>query len=102
MSDHLVRLLYASMHITSGMPARGEELRTIRWGDTVSVPRNVLIYKGQIILIFSYNKANNNTNNSFYIVQSRPVLPSADTVAFSPEYPPYPQIRPCSYLPSSV
>jgi hypothetical protein len=69
-SDRLVRLLYAAIHMTSGMPARGEELRMIRWADTVTVQRNIFVYKGQIILIFAYNKANTNTNNSFFIVRS--------------------------------
>jgi hypothetical protein len=69
-SDSFVRLLYAAMHITSGMPARGEELRVLRWADTISVRRNIFIYKGKVILVFAYNKANTNTNNSFYIVRS--------------------------------
>lgn len=69
-SDSFVRLLYAAIHITYGMPARGEELQTIRWADTITVQRNIFVYKGQIILIFAYNKANTNTNNSFYIVRS--------------------------------
>jgi Chromo (CHRromatin Organisation MOdifier) domain len=68
--DRLVRFLYGAIHLTSGMPARSEELRMIRWADTASVPRNVFVYRGQIILIFSYNKANTSRNNSFYIVRS--------------------------------
>ncbi|EOA85687.1 uncharacterized protein SETTUDRAFT_56710, partial [Exserohilum turcica Et28A] len=32
--------------------------------------RNIFVYKGKVILVFSYNKANTNTNNSFYIVRS--------------------------------
>lgn len=36
-SDGFVRLLYAAMHMTDGMPARGEEFRVLRWADTVSV-----------------------------------------------------------------
>ncbi|KAJ9654374.1 hypothetical protein H2201_009009, partial [Coniosporium apollinis] len=66
--DRLVQFLYAAIHLTSGMPARGEELRMIRWADTTVVARNIFIYQGQIILVFSYNKANTNHNNSFYIV----------------------------------
>lgn len=69
-SDEFVRLLYAAMHMTSGMPARGEEFRVLRWADTISVRRNIFIYKGSVILVFAYNKANTNTNNSFYIVRS--------------------------------
>jgi hypothetical protein len=34
------------------------------------VRRNIFIYKGKVILVFAYNKANTNTNNSFYIVRS--------------------------------
>ncbi|KAJ9633673.1 hypothetical protein H2199_009285 [Coniosporium tulheliwenetii] len=66
--DRLVQFLYAAIHLTSGMPARGEELRMIRWADTTVVARNIFIYQGQIILVFSYNKANTNHNNSFYII----------------------------------
>jgi hypothetical protein len=58
--------------MTSGMPARGEEFRVLRWADTISVRvrRNIFIYKGSVILVFAYNKAKTNTNNSFYIVRS--------------------------------
>ncbi|EMD86838.1 hypothetical protein COCHEDRAFT_1218347 [Bipolaris maydis C5] len=69
-SDQFIRLLYAAMHMTNGMPARGEEFRVLRWADTVSVQRNIFVYKGKVVLVFSYNKANTNTNNSFYIVRS--------------------------------
>lgn len=68
--DTFVQSLYAAIHMTSGMPARGEELRTLRWADTIAVQRNIFVYKGKIILVFSYNKANTNTNNSFFIVRS--------------------------------
>ncbi|KAJ9634203.1 hypothetical protein H2199_009087 [Coniosporium tulheliwenetii] len=68
--DRLVRYIYAAIHLTSGMPARGEELRVIRWADTAAVARNIFIYRGQIILVFSYNKANTNRNNSFFIVRA--------------------------------
>lgn len=68
--DTFVQSLYAAIHMTSGMPARGEELRTLRWADTITVQRNIFVYRGKIILVFSYNKANTNTNNSFFIVRS--------------------------------
>lgn len=68
--DSFMRLLYAAIHMTSGMLARGEELQTIRWADTVAVQQNIFVYKGQMILVFAYNKANINTNNLFYIVRS--------------------------------
>jgi hypothetical protein len=56
--------------MTSGMPAREEELRTIRWANTLAIVRNVVCFQGRLILIFPYNKACTNTNNSFYVVRS--------------------------------
>ncbi|KAF1343752.1 hypothetical protein EJ07DRAFT_144303, partial [Lizonia empirigonia] len=67
--DRFVRLLFAGVHLTSGMPARGEELGIIRWADTAAVPRNIFIHKGRVMLVFSYNKASTRSNNSFYIVR---------------------------------
>jgi hypothetical protein len=47
--------------MTSSMPARGEELRIIRWANTVAVQR--------IMLLFAYNKVSTTANHSFYIVR---------------------------------
>jgi hypothetical protein len=69
-TDAFVSLLYTAIHTTDGMPAHGEEFRIIRWADTVTTQRNIFIYKAMLILIFAYNKANTNTNNSFYIMRS--------------------------------
>ena len=69
-SDHFVRFLYTSIHTTAGMPARGEDFRVVRWADTAAAQRNIFVYKNSVILIFAYNKANTNINNSFYIVRS--------------------------------
>jgi predicted HAD superfamily hydrolase len=52
------------------MPTRAEEFSILRWADTVSVQYNILIYKAIVILIFAYNKANTNNNNSFYNMRS--------------------------------
>lgn len=51
------------------MPAQSEELRLLRWADTAAVPRNIFIYQGRIILVFSYNKATTISNRSYYIVR---------------------------------
>ena len=67
--DRFIRLLFAGIHLTSGMPARGEELRVIRWADTAAVPRNIFVHKGRVMLVFSYNKAGIKSNNSFFIVR---------------------------------
>ncbi|KAM0721335.1 hypothetical protein Q7P37_003039 [Cladosporium fusiforme] len=52
------------------MPARGEELRTIRWANTMAIARSIVCFQGRLVLIFPYNKACTNTNNSFYVVRS--------------------------------
>jgi hypothetical protein len=45
-SDTFIRLLYAAMHMTDGMLARGEEFRVVRWADAVSVRRKFSSIKG--------------------------------------------------------
>jgi hypothetical protein len=67
--SNIVTLLFSSIHISSRMPARGEELRVVQWADTAAVQRNIFICQGRIMLVFSYNKASQNSNNSFFIVQ---------------------------------
>ena len=67
--DRFIKRLFAAVHTSSGMPARSEELRMIRWADTAAVPRNVFVYNGWIMLVFSYNKATTKSNNSFYVVR---------------------------------
>jgi hypothetical protein len=47
-----------------------EELRTIRWANTLAIVRNVVCFQGRLILILLYNEACINTNNSFYVVRS--------------------------------
>lgn len=42
--DRLVKRLFAALHISMGMPDRGEELRMIRWADTAAAMRNVFVY----------------------------------------------------------
>jgi hypothetical protein len=67
--NDMVMLLFSSIHVSSGMPARGEELRVLRWADTAAVQRNIFICQGRVLLVFSYNKASQNSNNSFFIVR---------------------------------
>ncbi len=68
--DRFVQHLFVAIHTTSGMPARGEELRTIRWANTMAIARSIVCFQGRLVLIFPYNKACTNTNNSFYVVRS--------------------------------
>jgi hypothetical protein len=67
--NDVVKLLFSSIHVSSGMPARGEELRVPRWADTAAVQRNIFICQGWILLNFSYDKASQNSNNSFFVVR---------------------------------
>jgi hypothetical protein len=55
--------------MTNGMPTRYEELRIIRWANTVTVQRNIVIHKGRIMLLFAYNKVSTTANHSFFIVR---------------------------------
>ena len=68
--DQMTELLYGAIHLTSGMPARCEELRTIRWANTATQLRNVFVFRGKLILIFTYNKAITHHNNAFYVVRT--------------------------------
>lgn len=68
--DHFVQHLFVAIHTTSGMPARGEKLRTILCASTLAILRNAVCFKGRLVLIFPYNKACTNTNNSLYVVRS--------------------------------
>jgi hypothetical protein len=67
--NNMVMLLFSGIHVSSGMPARGEELRVLRWADTTAVQRNIFLCQGRVMLVFSYNKASQNSNNSFFIVR---------------------------------
>ena len=68
--NRLTGLLFGAIHVTSGMPGRCEELRTLRWANTETVRRNILLYRGQLVLVFAYNKASTHHNNTFYVVRA--------------------------------
>jgi hypothetical protein len=55
--NNMVILLFSSVYISSRMPARGEELQVLQWADTAAVQRNIFIYQGWVVLVFSSNKA---------------------------------------------
>ena len=42
----------------------------IRWADSLASQRNVFVFQGKIVLVFSYNKASTHHNNSFYVVRA--------------------------------
>jgi hypothetical protein len=41
--NNIVKLLINGIHVSSGTPARGEELRVVQWADTAAVQRNIFI-----------------------------------------------------------
>lgn len=67
--NDMVAVLFSSVYITSRMPARGEELWVLLWADTAAVQRIIFICQGRILLVFAYNKASQNLNNSFFVVR---------------------------------
>ncbi|OWY53993.1 hypothetical protein AALT_g11700 [Alternaria alternata] len=67
--NSVVLLFFSSIHVFSGVPARGEEPRVLRWADTAAVQRNIFVCQGRILLFFSYNKASQNSNNLFFVVR---------------------------------
>lgn len=68
--DRFVQFLFSAIHTTSGMPAKGVKLRSIRWSNTLVSLRNVVCFQGRLIVIFAYNKACTTTNNSFYVMRA--------------------------------
>jgi hypothetical protein len=54
--------------IISYLPSYGYLFCTL-WADTAAVQRNIFICQGQVLLVFSYNKASQSSNNSFFIVR---------------------------------
>ena len=47
-----------------------KEIRLMQWTNTIMTIRNVFLYQGQLILIFTYSKATMRHNNSFYVVHA--------------------------------
>jgi hypothetical protein len=65
----LIMLLFSGIRLTSGMPARGEELRVVRWADSAAVSSNIFVHNGHVMLLFSYNNAGLKLNSSFFVVR---------------------------------
>lgn len=42
--DQFIQSLFAAIHMSSGMPARGEELSPIRWANTAVTIRNIICF----------------------------------------------------------
>jgi hypothetical protein len=53
---HLSDELFAAIHLTAGLPARGPEITTVKVYNTERVLRNVFLIHGQAMIVFEYNK----------------------------------------------
>jgi hypothetical protein len=54
--DRFLELLCLAVHITSGQPARGPELLSVRWRNSVLQDRNLYIIAGQVAIVTRYHK----------------------------------------------
>ena len=70
----LYSVVFASFHLTAGLPARAPEGTSLRLRNTERAIRNIFIREGQVIAIVSYNKARASNNNTFYVVRYLPQL----------------------------
>jgi hypothetical protein len=64
--------LFAAVHLTAGLPARGSEITTLKVRNTDQVLRNIFILHGRIIIVYEYNKTRSSNNHSFFVVQYLP------------------------------
>ena len=58
--QHLARfleLLCLAVHLTGGQPARGPELLSIRWRNSVYQDRNLYVINGQLATVTRYHKS---------------------------------------------
>lgn len=60
------------VHMTSGQPARGRELMSIRWRNTPELVRNIQIVKGEVVFYTRYHKAITMTEKSRVISRFLP------------------------------
>ena len=52
-----LRLLLLLIHMTSGQPARGEEITPIRHRNGMLQERNVFVINGQVMFVTRYHKS---------------------------------------------
>lgn len=64
--------IFAAIHFTAGLPARGTEITSIRIHNTAEVMRNLIFREGRLLLVIGYNKARASNHHAFYIVRYLP------------------------------
>ncbi|PMD52182.1 uncharacterized protein K444DRAFT_545924 [Hyaloscypha bicolor E] len=64
--------IFAAIHLTAGLPARGPEITSIKVCNTAQVMRNLIFREGRLLLVIEYNKARASNYHAFYIVRYLP------------------------------
>ena len=52
-----LELILILVHITAGQPARGTEITSLRYCNWLTVPRNIYMLDGQVMLVTTYHKS---------------------------------------------
>ncbi|KAH6988691.1 hypothetical protein EDB80DRAFT_865701 [Ilyonectria destructans] len=68
-ATELTTMIFVTLHLTAGLPGRGTEVTSIRLRNTKLATRNLFIREGQLVVVFSYNKARALNNYAFYTVR---------------------------------
>jgi hypothetical protein len=71
--DQLLRSLLLCIYQTSGQPARGPEILSVKVCNTQNSPRNIVISHGRLCLITSYTKAGSGNSEPFYVIRFLPL-----------------------------
>jgi hypothetical protein len=64
--------IFAAIHLTAGLPARGPEITSVKVCNTAQVMRSLVFREGRLLLVIEYNKARASNYHAFYIVRYLP------------------------------
>jgi len=70
--ERFLELLMLAMHMTGGQPARGSELGSIKFRNSMLTTRNVFVIGGNVFYVTEYHKARAATNYSHHVVRYLP------------------------------
>ncbi|KAH0559412.1 hypothetical protein GP486_004072 [Trichoglossum hirsutum] len=74
--------LMVLIHFTSGLPARGTEITSIRWRNTSQVFRNIFVSRGEVVICTRYHKSIALTGKSRNITRYVPHVVGRMVVAY--------------------
>lgn len=70
--ERCLAYLFALFHYGAGQPARGTELATLTWVNTMDRARSIFWFHGLVNIVFTYNKTQGNAGTSRVISRSLP------------------------------